>query len=109
MIHVKNFEKLGRKKRKRKSLNIIPSLIEIGRQDKNVFHRLCSRALVRWGMGSLAPPECWASKKQNRKRNRQSITIRPPGFKNQTTALCSVLSTWWCRVRNMHLAQRAQI
>ena len=23
--------------------------------------------------------------------------------------LCSVLSTWWCRVRNMHLAQRAQI
>ena len=37
-------EKEG-KKEKRKSLNIIPSLIEIGRQDKNVFRRLCSRAL----------------------------------------------------------------
>ena len=38
-------EKEGKKKEKRKSLNIIPSLIEIGRQDKNVFRRLCSRAI----------------------------------------------------------------
>ena len=60
-------------------------------------------------MGSLAPPEFWASEKKTEREKGNLITIRPPGFKNQTTALCSVLSTWWCRVRNMHLAQRAQI
>ena len=90
MIHVKNFEKLGRKKRKRKSLNIIPSLIEIGGKIKmcsTVY--LCSRALVRWGMGSLAPPECWASKKKT-ERERGNLLLSVPVDLKTKRRLCVV-------------------
>ena len=52
---------------------------------------LLNRAVVRWGTeGDLVPPPpiIRRFRIENRKRNRNlHITIRPPGFKNTTTAL----------------------